>query len=225
MKGFTLNKITSPHPYQEQWNIPTEISEEQLNQILSQPYNYFSSGKECYVFSSEDGNYIVKFFKQKHMDTTGFFSKPNRKELRKKTYTSYQIAYEKFREESQLLYLHLTKTKHLKKTLHLTDNRGKPFSLKLDNMEFLIQRRGETLLSYLQKHPKEKEQIKEKLITFVKNRAAKGICDHDNNCEKNLGVIDGEIFEIDIGEFSLAQEKESCTTIENLLKEIEDVQL
>ncbi|GAB5411911.1 MAG: hypothetical protein ChlgKO_10250 [Chlamydiales bacterium] len=202
-----------------------EISKEQLNKIFSQPFYYFASGKECYVFSSKDNKYIVKFFKQKHMKTTGFFPKPNRKLLRNKTYTSYQIAYEKFREESKLLYLHLTKTKHLKKTLHLIDNRGKPFSLKLDNMEFLIQRRGETLLSYLQKHPAEKEQIKKKLISFVENRAAKGICDNDNNCERNLGIIDGEVFEIDIGEFSFAKEKDCCTTIENLLKEIEDVKL
>ncbi|MDX8430582.1 MAG: hypothetical protein SNF33_02080 [Candidatus Algichlamydia australiensis] len=208
MKGFTVHKIESHHPYQEEWDVATDLPADKLNQILSQSYHYLASGKECYVFSSDDEQYVIKFFKQKHMDTTGLRPKKRRDELRKKTFSSYKIAYERLREETQLLYLHLTKSQHLKRKLHLTDNFHRPFTLDLDQAEFLIQRQGTPLLAYLEDKPEEvRQKMLAKLKIFIQNRIDKGIHDADNNCERNLGVIEGEIFEIDIGEFSLTNEE------------------
>ncbi len=210
MKGFTEQKISSHHPHEARWESPQTLSQKQINQILSMPYHYLGSGKECYVFASQDNQYVIKLFKQKHMDLTSWHSEQVLKKhaaLREKSFTSYKIAHEKLPKQTGLLYLHLTKSDHLRKKLHLTDNHNRPFTLNLDQAEFLIQRRGTPLLTYLETQNKEQiETLIPKLITFIQERAELGIQDEDNNCEHNLGVIDGEIFEIDVGEFSLAKQ-------------------
>lgn len=66
--GFTLSKIHSSNPYDDQWDVP--ISSEkiaQIQSILSQKFTYLASGNHCYTFVSDDDEYVIKFFKQKQI--------------------------------------------------------------------------------------------------------------------------------------------------------------
>ena len=66
--GFALARIT--HPLQANGEFPPPIlsSEETmtLKKILSQPFHYLSCGGQTYVFTSDDGHYVIKFLKFHH---------------------------------------------------------------------------------------------------------------------------------------------------------------
>lgn len=63
--GFTLSNISSDFPFQPQWEVrPLMASEEaEFFKALNQPYSYLGKGCQSYVFASEDGKYVIKFFK------------------------------------------------------------------------------------------------------------------------------------------------------------------
>jgi len=64
--GFGPTNITSNLPYHSKWDVTIEQEDiEEAEQALFQPYHYLESGSQSFVFISEDGEYILKFFKHK----------------------------------------------------------------------------------------------------------------------------------------------------------------
>ncbi|MBF5059458.1 hypothetical protein [Candidatus Neptunochlamydia vexilliferae] len=217
-KGFSYKKIHSRYAYDSRWDFgpPNEKQRALLEKITKEPFTLLGSGKECYAFMSADGETVIKFFKQKHMKTRYLLNYlPLSKEIkmvrsemlnrhrafRNKLYQSYQIAYQKLPEETGVLYLHLTKTKHLKLPIRLEYGNGKRVTLKLDDMEFLVQKRATPILDYLRAHPKKGKEAINAILTLLHTRRGKGVGDNDIDCRKNLGFLDDRAIQIDIGEF------------------------
>lgn len=217
-KGFCYTKIHSRYGYNPRWDFgpPTKDQKELLDQIVDQSFSLLGSGKECYAFVSADGEIVVKFFKQKHMRTQyilNYLPVPkvvqalrnealNRHKVRRKAlFQSYQIAYERLREETGILYLHLTKTKYLKRAIHLKTPQGRTLTLKLDDMEFMVQKRAYSIFDEMKAHPEKSKEIITSILQLISRRNTKGIGDNDINCERNLGILDGKAIQIDVGEF------------------------
>ena len=55
--GFWMSKVTSSLKPDPRWDVePLEpAAERAVEKILDQPFHYFGSGGECYVFLSQDG--------------------------------------------------------------------------------------------------------------------------------------------------------------------------
>ncbi|QVL56807.1 MAG: hypothetical protein KFB93_05330 [Simkaniaceae bacterium] len=211
-KGFTLKKITSYYEPSDRWDAFNTLSDETLLKIFNQTYSYLGSGNHTYAFVSEDGNYVMKFFKQKHMRIQSPLLSKDRIEKRKKereeSFSSYKIAFDYLREETGLLYLHLNKTDFLKVTLMLIDQKGAPTLVNLDEMEFLIQKKGVLALQHLgalidQGAYDETLAHVRSLLNVVAKRNQMGIYDKDLQFYKNFGFLDNKAIEIDIGEFKL----------------------
>ncbi len=217
-KGFSYPKIHSRYSYDHRWDFgaPSKNQEALLDRITEQPFTLLGSGKECYAFVSSDGKIVVKFFKQKHMRTQyvlNYLPVPraiqalrnetlNRHKVKRNAlYQSYQIAYERLPEETGVLYLHLTKTKYLKRAILLKISDKKCLKLKLDDMEFLVQRRAYSIFDELKAHPENGKEIISSIVELIENRNKKGIGDNDINCERNLGIIGKKAVQIDVGEF------------------------
>lgn len=218
VQGFCYHKIHSCHGYNPRWDFgpPSEEQEKLLDKIAAQPFTLLGSGKECYAFVSEDEEIIVKFFKQKHMKTEYLLNHiPLSQELRMihnetlnrhrdkraRLYQSYQIAYERLPQETAVLYLHLTKTDYLKRTIILMTPKGEKLILKLDDLEFLVQKRVRHIFDYLTVHPEQGKAVICSILDLIVSRSKQGIGDNDINCERNLGLLDGKAVQIDIGEF------------------------
>jgi hypothetical protein len=222
-KGFCVEKIISKHPYHASWDVgpPTFEHMRLLNRLGNQTFRYLGSGKECYAFASEDEGIVIKFFKQKHMTSFSFIDffpipppfKYKRLEtlhrhhyLRQKTFTSYMIAYQKFREESGLLFLHLNPTSYINKRFTFITPQGKLFTLDMDKMEFLIQQKADHIfdrIDFLMKKGEIKpaQTVIKALLSHITTRSLRGIGDGDNNCKRNLGLVQNQPISIDIGEF------------------------
>ncbi|MCB1071683.1 MAG: hypothetical protein KDK96_01125 [Chlamydiia bacterium] len=217
-KGFCYTKIHSRYAYDHRWDFgpPSKSQEALLDHITEQPFTLLGSGKECYAFVSSDGKIVVKFFKQKHMRTQyvlNYLPLSTRTQTlrnvmlnrhrakRNALYQSYQIAYERLPEETGVLYLHLTKTNYLNQTILLNISDRKSLKLKLDDMEFLVQKRAYSIFDELNAHPEKGEEIISSIVELITNRNKKGVGDNDVNCARNLGIIGGKAVQIDVGEF------------------------
>ena len=211
-KGFTIKKITSYYEPSDQWEAAHTLSDGILLKILDQPYIYLGSGNHTYAFESFDGKFVIKFFKQKHMNVQSpFLSKEKiekRKNEREESFTSYMIAYRHLKEETGLLFLHLNKTNHLGISLKLIDQHGKSMEINLDDMEFLIQKRAVLAFDHLgtlidQGAYGDALIGIRSLLSVVAKRNQMGIYDKDLQFFKNFGFINNQAVEVDIGEFKM----------------------
>ncbi len=151
--GFTLLKIRSTLMANPKWEI-AETFPQEISPLLSQKFLYLDSGGQCYAFASEDGKVVIKFFKHHlrrlpwliaHIPLPSKYAALREKQKIKRLskldrdFTSYKIAYERLREESGLLYLHLNKTKHLNLYVTIVDKLGIAHYLDLNDLEFIVQ--------------------------------------------------------------------------------------
>lgn len=221
--GFRLHKIHSTLTYDPKRET-TPLSKEEwetVDSLLSQPYHFLESGGECYVFESEDRKAVLKFFKHHHMRSESILDRiwipplfdlfrvhfrDGQKEKLNKFFTSCLLADTHFREGTGLLYLHLNKTEHLGKKLHLFDPIGVLHTLNLDQVEFALQKKAQmaypTLSALAQAG--ELEGAKKRLsslLDLIEKRCQAGIADHDAR-KRNFGFVGQQAIELDLGSFS-----------------------
>ncbi len=222
--GFSINKIIYPQfPSQKKWDISSQTLEEQafLRIILEQRFKYLGKGSQCYAFLSEDGKYVLKLVKYKHLKLPYFYEQcplpsmlePYRqKKIQKRaqrlhaTFDSYKIAYESLKEETGIIYLHINPTKHLKTYLLIEDRLGREYRIYLDEMQFLIQHKADlifpTLCNLMEsgKGLLAKQKLDQILDLFL-SRCQKGIIDDDPTLNKNSGFALDRAIHIDTGRF------------------------
>ncbi len=73
---FRLGNMTHNTSPRFEWNTAPLDTEQMavVRTILDQPYRYLGKGAQSYAFLSEDGNYVLKFFKFKHLRQASWVS-------------------------------------------------------------------------------------------------------------------------------------------------------
>lgn len=221
--GFAISKITSDHPYQPQWEIRplVKVEKDELAVALSQPYYYFGKGCQSYVFASEDGQYVIKFFKQqkfRFLPWLEYFPplpaivkyREEKSEQKKNRLNdlvkSWKLAFEHLKDETGLVYVHMNKSNDLQTTLILYDKIGMRDELELDQMEFSIQRKAVLLCNALLFHKEKGELAQAKnlidqLLGMIMSEYRRGLADNDHALMQNTGVVQGRPVHIDVGQF------------------------
>lgn len=219
--GFSVNKISSPLALSPKWEVASP-QKGVAEKLLSQNFYYLGKGSQCYVFESEDRDIVLKFFRLSryrlpsiaHLITSPTFLTEirDRQEEAKRQkldllFQSCKIAYEELQEETGLLYLHLNKTSHLKKTVLLIDRLKRVHPINIDEYAFMIQIRGEHIFTYLTRllesgKQKEAKEALNDLATLLMRRMHKGIVDHDAVLHKNAGFRGNRALFFDVGAFS-----------------------
>ncbi|MGD0664716.1 MAG: hypothetical protein ABSA17_03170 [Rhabdochlamydiaceae bacterium] len=206
--SFTIARITSDLPYHPEWDAAPS-NEEEIKRILSQPYRFLGKGAQSFVFASEDGTTVIKFFRHHHLKKNSKLAKD---------FGSYKLAYDLLRNETGLLYLHLNKTNHLHQTLDLVDKIGIHHPIDLDKYEFLVQKRAKLSYVALEEWIQEGkiEQAKQALTSLVQllaKRTSMGIYDKDPDLNTNFGFIGLESIQFDIGRFKLREKPQDPTEL------------
>ncbi len=219
--GFSVRQLTSSLPYNVLFEVaPLSLAEKQkITTILDQPYHYIGKGCQFYVFESKDGQYVIKFLKQKHLRTFSQLSnvpmphflrqKIDSKLARRKAriddlLSSCKLAYEELANESGLLYIHLNRTPIFKQQIKIIDKLGFKHMIVLDNYEFILQKKAISVnktFSMIEDQELNRRVIQ--LVDLVKSRCEKGIRDRDRSFVQNVAFsLDGEqAFFIDVGQF------------------------
>lgn len=221
--GFAISNITSTLPYDARWETRALTLEEKrdLDTLLSQPYRYLGKGCQSYVFGSEDGKYVIKFFKYQRfrpqfwLRYLSFIPGVERYRLRKLhkkncklegVFESWRLAFNELQEESGLVYVHLNKTKELRKPLVLYDKMGWRHELDLDGIEFLVQKRAHMLCDEIESlmvtdQLSQAKTLLKTLVNQVLSEYHRGLADNDHALMQNTGVYEGHPIHIDVGQF------------------------
>lgn len=221
--GFRLAHISSELKPDSRWKT-RELTEEEKLEVdvaISQSYTYMGKGCQSYAFLSEDGQYIIKFLKyQRFRPQYYFYWFTFLKEFKQyldlkidlkvqkmeRLFTSWVVAFDLLPKETALIYTHLNKTDHLNRSITITDYAGYRYELDMDQMEFLIQKKGELLCPVIDQMMAEGKEEETKtmlsgLFRMIVSEYQRGIADNDHALMQNTGVIDGQPFQLDVGRF------------------------
>jgi hypothetical protein len=206
--GFSVSKITSNFPANPDFAIE-EPPAEALKEVLGQKYKFLAVGSQSYAFVSEDGKYVIKFFRMKHLiPRVSDLWNSGRLEYQRQNllsiFAAHKLAYDEYRQDSGLIYIHLNRTGHLQTKLAVSDFLGVERTIDLDRTEFVVQEKAELVFTRLKKllHQQDKAgaaHAVSSLLTLVQRRIDQGIADHDKAVKHNYGFVGDRPIQLDIG--------------------------
>jgi hypothetical protein len=238
---FRIANISHPMPERPQWDTSLDPSAiEDLKKILNQKYTYIDKGAQVYAFGSADGKYVIKFFKFKHLKPSLFitwlppigpladFKEKNvQRKLRKLegVFQGHFIAYHFDRQHSGILFLHFNPTPQLGLRTQLVDKIGREYSLDLDPIVFVVQKKGETLRQIFSKILKQGNvslaaHRAEQILDMYVEEYTHGVWDRDHGISHNTGFIGNEPFHLDVGKFSYDATPQPQAFYKNDLKHV-----
>lgn len=199
----------------------SQENKDALDAILAQEFHYLGKGCQSYVFSSQDGNYVLKFFKyqrfrpQAWLDNFAFIPLVDNYRLRKiakkkrkldYALASWKMAYEELQPETGVIYVHLNKSGNWQKNLVLYDKVGLRHEIDLNTIEFMVQKRARMLCPELlrmqQNHELENAKTHiDRLLALLLSEYQRGYADNDHALMQNTGIYASTPIHIDVGQF------------------------
>lgn len=221
---FRVGNITYEMPYHATWDIPLPVGDEkkQLKSILAQKFYYIGKGAQSYAFNSEDGHYVLKFFKFKHLrpnwvmnllpPLAPFMEYRDRQAMRKErklygVFDGYRLAYAKHRADSGLIFIHLNPTHGLYDKVTVYDKIGLKRSIQLDDVVFIVQEKAKTTRAVVDGLLKTgqldvaKQRISQ-IIDMYLVEYRKGIYDKDHGVMHNTGFVGDRPIHLDVGKLT-----------------------
>jgi hypothetical protein len=209
VEGFSEDKIASTLPVYPQWTIPAAAESAQIKEILGSRFKFLGEGAQAFAFESQDGKYVLKFFKMRRFSpSTADYLCPHVVRRRLKNlrwvFNGYKIAYDHFRQDTGLVFIHLAKTDYLKQNACIVDDKGQEHQIDLDKTEFVLQEKAELLFDRLAKLQKAGDQQGMQksiaaVLELVKRRIDKGYADRDRGVSNNYGFVGDRAIQLDIG--------------------------
>ena len=218
---FRLGNITHEFPPRSEWAVadPTKQQQTIIDSILKQKFYYIGKGAQSYAFGSEDGQYVLKFFKFKHLRPSplldwlpplpainAYREKQSARKERKfeGVFSGYHLAYERHKDESGLIFIHLNPSQNLFPTVTLVDKIGRKHHIDLDHVVFILQYKAETMRTVLHTLLEQgqldlaKERISQIFALYL-SEYQKGIYDHDHGIMHNAGFVGDRPIHLDVG--------------------------
>lgn len=215
--GFHILRVGTAFPANREFSKPASL---EANLALDQPFHFLGRGRQCYVFASRDGKYVLKLPRLNMFDLP-FWVKAcrfscldgyrkelsERRSVREKfTLNSFQIAFDELQDDTGVLYLHLYQTEDLKQTIVVRDCLGCKYRLDLDRTPFILQEKKALMMPAFERSLKTgdvkgTQEILEAFLIVIENRARKGIFNKDSSFLPNFGYDGKKVVQIDIGSF------------------------
>ncbi len=189
---FSVNKVAMD----VQGDFPTYKMPD-LTKIAKQPFQYIGHGAQAVAFVSEDERYVLKFFLKRSMHGKKRFPIPKpthwiashrkkRHERRKsiyqaslfKTMRNYIAAFDKLKERTGLITMHLNASEGELPTVTLLDQFQKEHQIDLNRASFVLQKKALLVKQKLaQLSSLEKAKALQALEDFFEIRARAGFVD------------------------------------------------
>lgn len=182
-----------------------------VDRIFSQNFKFKGSDDQNFIFESEDGQFSLKFFKMHQLiggkwlkyipipalSKVFFLNHYNTStEKVRQIFKNYKDVYGNLKENTNLVFLHLNKSKDLKKKVRLFDDHNKEYVLPLDNFEFIVEERlisAESLFHDLMSKGSVDQAKKAfvSILDLINIRNQKGYGDRSLEIIENFGFRDG----------------------------------
>lgn len=225
-EGFRLYKIQEKLVFDPRWEVSCTQEEVRIARDIfrSHTFRYLGHGFQVYAFESDDGQYVIKFFRYQRLRLPSFLHEApsfplfdewrkerlmtlsHRREcLLKSCKTSWELA----KRETALLLVHLNETKNLFGSITLLDPLGESHQLSMDSYQFMLQKKAthikpefDRLMAQgrVEEAKKRVDQIFELLIDCAK----KNVQDMDGALirKNNLGFLEDRAIYIDGGKLA-----------------------
>jgi len=219
---FAISNISSALEKRSEWEFSLSPQEEaSIKTLLTQEFTYLGKGVQCFAFESSDGKYVLKFFRYERLRAPTWLAYlplpsplreryqkklASKKEKEEKLFRSCVLAYKELKEESGLLFLHLTPAENFHQMVTLKDKLGRSYTLPIDQFAYFLQRKAKPLYTALGewiaagKWEEAKEALSH-LLALLEKRYQKGIVDGDAVIRKNTGFLGSQPIYIDVGQF------------------------
>lgn len=215
-----------------------------LSEIAAQPFHYIGHGAQAVAFASEDGRLVLKFFLQRSMHGKKRYPIPKpthwipshrkkRIERRQKIYQeslfktmkNYVAAFEKIKDKTGIIAMHLNASDEPLPAIRLYDNKQKEHQIELNRASFILQKKAVLVKDKLaQLSDLEKRQALQALEEFFAMRAKEGFIDIERSfmIEANYGFIGNTPIQLDVGNIEYLEElkaapQEEIARMHNLL--------
>jgi hypothetical protein len=206
--SFHINEIrpSRDFPFQSVSTVSKE-EYEKLQWIFSRPFLFLEEEEQCYSFQSQD--YVIKFFKMKRLTPKywlNYIPFPwleklrlskigERERTRQETFGSFTMAFEEFRVQTGLLFIHLFRTEWIKARVQVKDQQGFPHIISLDSVPFILQKKAKTLSEYMESLARQnrKQEILSSfllILDLVRDGCQHGLALQDSGyIERDYGFI------------------------------------
>jgi len=212
--GFVVTKLSSDLVYQDQWDLP--LPDVDILQVLDQKFTYLASGRQCFVFESEDHQVVIKFLNHarfymhpllKNVPLPESLHTMRMRKIQKRHariqdfMNSFMIGCKKLKQESGILFAQLKPSGMFQKPLHIFDVSHHEHLIDLNCVNFIVQRKVDQMIyPYLDSLEKGAFcEALDRILMLVAGRIHKGIMDDDLNVEVNIGFLHQEPIMIDVG--------------------------
>ena len=211
--SFHLTRCESPFVYTD----PPQIEFDE--RILHQDFHYLARGSQAFVFSSQDGLYVLKlfFFDSQKLSLVRQFlgakSKGFSAEVRRKvakTLKGSHLALLRAKEETGLIYVHLNPTQREGRVC-LCGPAWHREQIPIYRYRFAIQRFATPLETALKEARKNNDrqlfdQRVQAVQALLRRRISLGIHNSDPLLVDNCGLLGERAIEIDFGNYALAED-------------------
>ncbi len=209
---------------------------EKFRSVFSKPFVYSKETDLCYIFVSQNNEYIIKFFKMRKLTPKYWLNYVpfpwleqerlnkigHRERTRQELFGNFKTAFEEFRHQTTLVFIHFFSTNWLKTKVQLIDQQNSLHVVSLDTVPFVLQRNPKPLFEYVEEliqKEKTKEAISSLLLVLdlVKDRCQRGLADQDSELEFDYGFIGNRAVFTQIGRM---QQDDSLKTPLSTLREV-----
>ncbi len=221
--GFAVSKIISDYKLESGRHV--QISGEELSKVshlLSQPFYFYAKGGQCFIFIGADGKTIIKFFKLHHMHFWNWLStisfpfsfdywrvkllEKHRHQTHSYLVQSCKTAFEKFKEQTGLVYLQFSSDPLIQQKLVIYDKLMIAHTIELSSADFVIQKKAAPIRKTFKKLIKQNnlelcKRYIDSMLELITERCRQGIADRDFNVRTNFGLLEDKVIEIDIGSY------------------------
>lgn len=220
-RDFRPSNIKMDLPHRAEWDIPPPNAVEKgtISQILSQNFSFLGKGNQVYAFESQDGQYVLKFFRFSHLKPGSWLSplstipfidryiqKQERIKHRKleRIFNAYHLAYSKDRDHSGLLYVQLNPENRINQLVRVYDKLGISYEIDLNQTVFVLQHKAIPLRIFISDLfakndlSNAKKYFRDVIDMYIREYQ-RGIFDHDHNIMYNIGINKDLPMRIDIG--------------------------
>lgn len=208
-EGFSEAKICSSLPPHREWSVPSSDDFEKIREIFAGRFKFLGLGAQSFAFESEDGKHVLKFFKMRRFtpslaDLLCPHVAARRLRNLRWVFNGYKIAYDNFKKDTGLIFIHLAKTDYLKQKVIVIDDKGKEHTIDLDKTEFILQEKAELLFERISRLYKAGDQEGAQksiaaVLELVKRRVDQGFADRDKAVSNNYGFVGDRAIQLDVG--------------------------
>lgn len=203
--GFRIAKMQLHYPFHPEWEVPLDPV---VLAILDQPFRYIDKGSQAFVFESQDGKYVIKFFR---------YDRPFSESKILALFNASKLAYDLLKEETGLIYIHLNETPSSLPTLHCKDAVGRGYQFRLDECRFAIQKKAKTFQVAIREARRDSALMQKRLDQFIDllvARTGAGVFNTDPSLGRNFGFLEMRAIEIDFGNYQLLSNHSKAVEIE-----------